>query len=433
MQFCQNSHVCPLVQLRIPRKAGLRILLVNSHLIPRGGDWTYVSILGQVLQQHGHEVLLYGLAVPGSQTTMPLSELVSDLDFKAAFARRSLRDILHVVSRTIYSFEAEHSMQRAIEKYKPDIVHLNNIHHFLTPSIVWPIVRNQVPIVWTLHDYTIICPNTTFVSDHEICESCRSQKFYNCVLKKCKRGSYAASFLAAAEAYCHHWMRAFDRVSAFIAPSSFLLEKFVEQGFQPKKVIHIANPIPTIFEDEERPIQGSGLYIGRLSEEKGVGTLVRALAGLPNMPFDIIGDGPLRSSLEDYCKKRLLDRVRFYGSVSADAATEFVKNCRFVVVPSEWYENCPYAVLEAMQFGKPVVASAIGGLPELVHDQKNGILCPVGNVTAFMTAIHRLSCDDALCKKFGNKGARLARLEYDVDTYYRKILAVYTSVLKHPV
>jgi glycosyltransferase involved in cell wall biosynthesis len=416
---------------QLQKGVSVRVLLVNSHLIPRGGDWTYISILSGLLQQHGHEVLLYGLAVPGSQTTLPFSELVPDMDFKLAFAQRSPRDILRVLSRTVYSFEAKRSIQHVVEKYKPTIVHLNNIHHFLTPSIVWPVVGNGIPIVWTLHDYTIICPNTTFLSHQRICESCSSGKFYACVLKRCKRGSIPASALAAAEAYCHRWLRVFDRVSTFVAPSSYLKNKFVEQGFPEAKVVHVANPIPASREYRGVGSQGAGLYIGRLSEEKGVETLVKALAGLRDIPFDIVGDGPLRARLEGYCNQESLTGIRFHGSLPTASAAEAVRNCKFVVVPSEWYENCPYAVLEALQNSKAVIASAIGGLPEIVQDQKNGILCPAGDVNALKQAIELLTRDSALCEKMGREGAHLALLHHDVETYYERIFDVYSKAIEN--
>jgi glycosyltransferase involved in cell wall biosynthesis len=386
-----------------------------------------VSTLSRTLQDHGHEVLLYGLAVEGLQSNIPREDLLSDIDFKSTFSDPSLRGVFRVISRTVYSNEAKRSMHRMIEKYSPDLVHLNNIHHFLTPSIVWPIVAKKIPVVWTLHDYTIICPNTTMRSNGSICESCISGRFYHCVIKKCKRGSLVASGLAAAEAYCHHIMKAYDKVSQFIAPSAFLRAKFLEAGFSESSVTHIPNPIAGVLLSTQQMGEGHGMFIGRLSEEKGLWTLVRALGGLPNTAFDIIGDGPLRPALEDFCRVRSLHGIRFHGKVESAKVKEAVHNCKFVVVPSEWYENCPYAVLEAMQAGKPVIASAIGGLPELIQDRRNGMLCTSGDVAAFREAIATLDADVGLRARLGEEGARIVNHEYDTVTHYRRLQDVYSS------
>jgi glycosyltransferase involved in cell wall biosynthesis len=409
----------------------MRILMVNSHLIPRGGDWAYISTLSHTLREHGHEVLLYGLAVDGAQSTIPRNELLPEVDFKADFIRPSLRGAVRVVSRTVYSFEAKRSMLKVLKKYRPDVVHLNNIHHFLTPSVVWAMVAERTPVVWTLHDYTIVCPDTTMRSKGRVCQSCLPGRFYHCVAQRCKRGSVLASGLAAAEAYCHHMMKVYDRVFRYIAPSAFLRNKFLEAGFSENRIVHIANPLPYGSPLSEHRATGSGLFIGRLSEEKGLWTLMQALVELPDTGFDIVGDGPLRPDLEKLCQERSLRHVRFHGKLNPVVAAEITGKCRFVVVPSEWFENCPYAVLEAMQAGKPVIASAIGGLPELIRDGVNGILCPPGDVDAFREAIGRLDADDQLCAKQGREAARIVHEEYNSDLHYQRLSEIYSAAVHH--
>ncbi len=407
----------------------LRILLVNSHLVPRGGDWTYVRTVEELLKRHGHEVILYGLAIPGSQSSLPFEELLPEIDFRAAFARRSVVDVFRVVSRTVYSPEANRSMAKILEKYKPDVVHLNNIHHFMTPGVVWPIVRHGIPVIWTLHDHTIICPNTTFVSHGQICEACSFGRFYPCLLKRCKRGSVGASFLAAAEAYVHFLSRSYKQVSRFIAPSLFLKQKFEQRGFPASRIVHLSNPAPLMARKAQGGAGVGGLFIGRLSEEKGVSTLLHALSKVPEVQFAIAGDGPSRPALEKYAREQSLHNVRFLGKLSTEEATKVLDECAFVVLPSQWYENCPYSAIEAMMCRKPVIASSIGGLSEIVEHDESGFLCPAGSSEALAEAISRLHHDPALCLRLGKRAAELARLLFDGDEYCRKLLYYYKEAI----
>lgn len=406
----------------------MRILLVNSHLVPRGGDWTYVRTVQALLETHGHEVLLYGLQIEGSATTLEFGELLTEIDFRKAHERRSWADVVHVLRRTLYSREANASIERVLSRYRPDIVHLNNIHHFLTPSIVWPIVRRDIPIVWTLHDYTIICPNTTMLSHSQICEACALGRYYPCVLKKCKRASVWASMLAAAEAYLHHWIHSYEKVAMYIAPSRFLLDKCVAHGMDPQRLSHFPNPIERPGSGSHRHSDGTGVYVGRLSEEKGVKTLLRALAHVPSARCDIIGDGPLRAELEQMAGNLGLNNVRFLGRLPSEQVAKRMGECGFLVIPSEWYENCPYAGMEAMMNGKPVVASAIGGLAEIIEHEVSGILCPPGDSRAFADAFSRLVGEPQVSAQMGREAETRARLLFDSEEYYKKLAALYDCV-----
>ena len=207
----------------------MKIIQINSFYYNRGGDCTHMFETTKLLEKHGHTVIPFSMRHPQNFESSYSKYWLSYIDFKEALKSKNIRTMIGVISRTIYSFESRKCISRLLDDEKPDIAHIHNILHHITPSILGEIKNHNIPIVWTLHDYTIICPNTSFLTEKGgICEACKSRKFYMAPLKKCKKNSLAASFVAMLENYTHRILNIFRHVDQFVAPSDFLSKKFVE-------------------------------------------------------------------------------------------------------------------------------------------------------------------------------------------------------------
>jgi glycosyltransferase involved in cell wall biosynthesis len=409
----------------------VKILLVNKFHYIRGGDSSYMFSLAELLKKNGHTILHFSMNHPLNFPCDQQKYFVDNIDFVEENRSRNLISGIRVLSRVIYSRQARLNISKLIEDTKPDIVHLNNIHAHITPSIIFELKKNKIPIVWTLHDYQLICPNTSLVSHEVICEACNGEKYFQCIIRKCKKDSLAASFVSSLEATIHKYMNATDLVSLFISPSLFLIDKFVQFGWDKKKLIHL----PYFLTSEKFKANGSQrgsyvLFIGRLESYKGVRTLLNAAKLLNEIHIKIVGEGTEKHSLMNMAKEMKLVNVEFTGYLSGDALKRILHECLYVIVPSEWYENYPYAVMEAMAAGKPVIASRIGGLPEMIEEGKTGFLFEPKNYYNLAEKMRVLRNDYMLCETMGKEAKKKALINYNEDYHYEKMMGVYLKVLK---
>jgi len=374
-----------------------------------GGSERYVKELTLLLQRRGHEVVPFAMADPRNEPSPYADCFVSPIEF---FDDERRPAPWAVAERVIYSREARQKMARLVEAVQPDLAHIHNIYHYISPSVLDALHEHQIPTVMTLHDYKLICPTYSLWTQGGICERCRGGRYYHCLLHRCNHGSLPASLLNTIEAYTHRLMRIYDKVDLFISPSGFLRHKHIEHGLAADRIVHVPNFV--VLENYTPCFDHAGYfaYVGRLTPFKGVGTLLEAVARLrPSVPFLVVGDGPSREELEAKAARLDLENVRFLGYQSGAALHDLVARAMFIVVPSEWYENCPYAVLEAYALGTPVVATAIGGIPELVEDGVSGVLVPPGDPDALAAGLRRLLEMGGSLAQMGHAGReRMAKL-----------------------
>ncbi len=407
----------------------MRILMVQTFHYYRGGDSTCMFNLTGLLEENGHEVVHFAMSHPKNLPSPWSSYFSDEIDFPALLADRSPASALRVLTKSIYNGEARKRVAALVDEVKPDLAHFHNIHGHLTTSIIEPLRRRGIPVVWTLHDYRFVCPNTTFLCGTEICERCLPRKYYNVVLHRCKKGSAAASLIAMLTTCYDRMTRVPARVSRFITPSRFLKEKLVEGRISPQKIRWIPN-----FVDVAAFKTGGEsdyfLYFGRLSYEKGVDTLIDAVAGIsmPGARLRIVGEGPASEDLERLAREKG-GNIEFMGFRSGGELREILEGAQFIVVPSRWYENLPFSVMEAMASGKPVVATGIGGIPEMVEDGVNGFLFPLGDVNRLRGYLEKLIADPGLRKEMGLRGREKAEQLYDRRGHYDKIMEVYGEAL----
>jgi glycosyltransferase involved in cell wall biosynthesis len=353
---------------------------------------------------------------------------VSHIDFQELNRKKSLLNIGRVLYRSIYSTEARIKVGKLLDTIRPDVVHVQNIHGHLTPSILFEFEKRQIPVFWTLHDYKLICPNTHLLSNGEICEACRGGKFYHCALKKCKKNSRGASVVASLEAMVHEYFRVTEKVWQFISPSRFLIDKFAEFGWPRERIAHVPNFLSLEkFTTQKENDAGFVLYVGQLEPWKGLRTLLKACSALPDISFRIVGDGSHRALLEEAARSDGVVNASFEGYLAGEALIDLQRSCSLVVAPSECYENYPYAVMEAMALGKPVIASRLGGLPELVQDELTGYLFEARDYRELSEKIRLLASDRHLRAQFGSRARERALKEFDAASHYKGLMDVYNG------
>jgi len=290
--------------------------------------------------------------------------------------------------------------------------------------------KYNIPIVYTAHDLKMICPNYKMLASGEVCEACRGERYYNCLKNKCVRDSYSNSLLNAAEAYTHKMLKSYDLIDKIITPSDFYRKKFIEFGVDKGRMEYIPN-----FLDGSRYVfqQGHGdffTYFGRLSEEKGIETLLRAMKKVKGK-LKVVGTGPLGEILKEYTGREGLGaKVEYLGFKSGDELKNIIRNSMFIIVPSEWYENCPYSVLEAMASGKAVVGSDMGGIPELVSDSETGLIFESGSAGDLADKINLLLDNPELTAAFGENARRKFEISFSKEQHYKKILDIYKELIE---
>jgi glycosyltransferase involved in cell wall biosynthesis len=406
----------------------MNILIINWTWYPSGGDWTYISNLIKIYESQGHTVIPF--SQEDERNITHSKYFVSKIDFQEFKKKKSLKFIYKVLSRVLFPNDITSALERLLSENKIDLVHLNNLHHHLTANVVSVIKKRNIPIVWTLHDYVILCPNTTFTSNNVICEECKLHKYYKCVSKRCKKGSMMASVLAAAESYSGVLKNIYPKVDRFVCPSEFIRGKFIEYGFPPDKLVTINNSYIPKDKDLVR-VTNTGeeyiLYFGNVLKVKGVKTLIDAVAPL-KIKLLIAGDGENKDEYERYVVDSGFNNIQFIGRKNKEELSDIIKKSLFVVVPSEWYENFPYSVVEAMFFGKAVVGSKIGGIPELVLHEETGLLFESFNEIDLRANIVRLLNDRELLKRVEVQAYHHVNKICDNDLYKDKLRAVLTDL-----
>src|SRR5579863_96699 len=412
----------------------LNILIVNWTWFPSGGDWTYIENLCKFYESLGHTVIPFSMT-NDKNFPNPFSDyFISNIDYRALNKNKTLISGVKAVKNSIYSTEARSNLRLLLDKYHIDIVHLNNIHHYLTPASIIPeIKKRKIPIIWTLHDYVILCPNTTFISHEKVCEKCKGGKFYQCVLNKCKKDSVQASFVATLESYANSLANPYKYVDYFICPSVFIKKKFEAFGFDRKKLRQVYNlfDIHSLSGQYEAPPETGSkpyiVYVGNILKVKGIFTLVKAMTGL-NLDLQVIGSGEHFNELEELVGSGQMDNVKLLGKMPKEEVFRYIQSALFVVVPSEWYENLPYSLVEALLLSKPVLGADIGGIPELVIDEVTGKLFEPANVSDLRLKIEWMMSDKERLARMGKDARQHALNLVNYDAFARELSPLFESL-----
>lgn len=397
----------------------MKILMVNKFLFPKGGAETYMLKLGNHLAALGNEVEYFGMDSEDRCVSNRAQSYTDNVDFRKTSAIKKLKYSF----KSIYSVEARQKISRVLDDFKPDIVHLNNINFQLTPSIIYEIKKRNIPIVQTVHDVQIACPNhKMFIEEKgKVCSECLNGNYTHCIKNKCVHSSMLKSILACAESYIYHHKDTYNLVDRYICPSLFIADMIIKGGVDRKKTVVMHNYCESPGNIPKENDKKYVLYFGRLSIEKGIKTLVDACKELENINFVFAGTGPL----EGICKN--IKNITAVGFKSGNELKELISNACFCVCPSEWYENCPMTVVESLALGTPVIVSDLGGAKELVSSGKTGLIFKAGDKDALKEAITHLYNDEEALKKMSAECIRQSN--NTIERYTEKLCDIYSQLI----
>lgn len=403
----------------------MKIVFANKYFFLKGGAERYLFELRDLLAKHGHEVVPFAMEDARDLPTEWKRYFVSPVETeRVRFGLSGLK----TAGRMLYSFEARRKFAKLLDAAKPDLVHVHNIYHQISPSILPEAKKRGLPVVMTAHDYKLVAPNYSLFHDGAICERTKPDKYLEAVKHRCIKGSRLASALTAFEMMLHKRLGLYrDNVDLIVAPSRFVQALLVEYGLDAAKVAHVPH-----FVDASswtpRHEGAYALYVGRLSEEKGVDVLIRAAAKRKDIPLRVVGTGPAEAALRTLAKELGAANVAFAGHRTGDELRKEYLGARFVVVPSVWYEVFGLIVLEAYASGKPVVVSQIGGLAELVREGETGLAASAGDVDDLAEKVAALWDSPLLCAEMGRAGRAWIERDFTPELHYERLVEVYGKV-----
>lgn len=398
----------------------MKVLMINKFLYPNGGSETYIFKLGDYLKSHGHEVQYFGMEHEGRCVGNAVNAYTSDMDFHGG----SVLSKLTYPIKTIYSSEARKKLRLVLDDFQPDVCHINNFNYQLTPSIILEIVKwrkqtgRKCRVVFTAHDYQLVCPNHMCNNPNtgENCEKCLGGHFLNCTKGKCIHGSTAKSAIGTMEALFWKLNGAYKYIDTMICCSEFLRTKMDTNPLFAKKTVALHNFVDKV-EWKEVQKKDYVLYFGRFSKEKGIDTLTKVCKELPDVQFVFAGTGPLEDAING------IPNIKNVGFQKGEALEKLIREARFSIYPSEWYENCPFSVMESQMYGTPVLGANIGGIPELIQVGETGELFESGNVAELKEKIRHLWSDKGLTEKYSGNCRNISF--DDIDEYGEKLMKIY--------
>lgn len=407
----------------------MNILLVNKFFYLQGGSERVFFEEIALLEEKNHKVIPFSRKHPDNVSSEYNKYFADDMNLQNKFSFNTLKNIKEI----IYSTNAKIKIASLLQERSIDLAHAHNIYGLLTTSVLDELHSRHIPIVLTLHDYKIICPNYQFYCKSNVCEECRPNKFYKAIVNQCVHGNIFYSLIYALESYFNSITGKYlKNVTKFVAVSKFIKAKFIEFGFPEDQIIHIPNFINT---ETIIPAYNHGnhiLYFGRLSEEKGLKTLINAWKRVKSDSSQLVvaGTGPLLREYTSYGKNIGHYNAEFRGYLNGPELEKVIQESKCIVVPSEWYENCPMSVLEALAYGKPVIGADIGGIPELIDHEADGLLFESGNSEDLAEKLETmLNYSDDELLNMGKYGRNKIEIHYNSEKHYNALMNLYESLI----
>jgi len=393
----------------------MKILIIHNFYLKKGGEDTTVFNEKKILEENGHLVYLY---------------TKSNEEFK----KGNLFERIFKIFEIFFSFTTYRELKKIIKKFKPDIIHIHNIFLRISPSVYFIAKKYNIPVVQTLHNYRFLCLNGLFLLNNgKICEKCKNGNFIYGVINRCYRNSFLQSLIVSLMVFIHRKIfKTFTKkIDIFISPSNFLKDKIKEtKDFRNVKIILKPHFIEVKKDINTEEFENYALYLGRISKEKGISTLLKAFKEIENFRLVIAGDGPLVEEGKEIIQRQKLNNVSFTGYLNGDKKDSILRKASVTVLPSEWYENMPYSILESFAYGVPVIASRIGGLRELVIDGYNGLLFEPGNAEDLTYKIEKLSKNKDLLLEMRKNAYKTASERFSEMVGYENIIAIYRSLIR---
>lgn len=399
----------------------MRVLLINKFHYLRGGAERAYFDTAHILAESGHHVAFFSMQHPENFPTEWSHFFVSQEEYGEG--KVTLAERFRLVRNILWNFEAARKLDVLIDEFQPEIAHLHNTYHQLSPSIIWTLKKRHIPIVMTLHDYKLLSPNYSLSVRGKIWEHTSGLR---CLADRCVKDSYAKSLVCVLEQWLHVLLGSYQKIDRFIAPSRFLIEKFRSLGSS-LSIQHLPQPLRPY--PEVAPASGEYfLSYGRLSQEKGVDVILDALKITKGVSLKIAGTGPLEEHLKSRVTSEKLSGVEFVGYQTGQALESLIQNAKAIILSSVWYENMPYTLIEALARGKVVIAPKLGGIPERIVDGVNGFLFESGNANDLARVIRGLDQHDL---KAISQKARESTEDLRPEVYKKALESLYSELLPH--
>lgn len=418
----------------------MKILIINHRYFISGGPERYLFNIIELLKLKGHDVMLFSVQnkfnLPSKYSKYFLSPIGrGDEIYAHEYNKKDIKTIVKVLGRLFYSFEAKKKIFKLLDSEKPDILYVLNYQNKISCSIIDAAYKRNIPIVQRISDFGKIC-STNILYHYEkkiICEKCVEGSKINAIINKCVQNSYLNSIIKVVSFYIESILKIDRKISAYVIPSVFTITKFVAAGFSKEKIYHI----PTYYNSnitnniENIEYEDFLLYVGRVDPDKGIYTLIDAVS---KSEYKLIIIGGTTSNYINILNKTFsinTDNIKFLGNLDFTKVSDYLKRCRATVVPSEWYDNFPNVILESYAFSKPVIASDIGSLKELVLDNYTGLRFKVKDSDDCLEKIKQYMSNAGLAKEHGNNGRQLLNEKYSGEIHYNKLMNVFSKYVKN--
>lgn len=405
----------------------MKVVMAHKFFYHRGGAEIFFLEAGSILERHGHRVAYFSSHHPDNLPSRYSTYFAEAPDYLHGNIFKRVLSI----GKLVYSIETKRRFARLLNNFRPDLVHAFHINIHLSPSILVACAEAGIPVIMSCNDYKLICPNYKLYHHGRICEDCRGKQFYHAVLNRCCKGSRIFSFASCLEAYIHKWLGLYpDKVHTYLFASDFMAretEKFWGKGSFRWRLLR--NPLIGASHSVSGECDDYILYFGRLVEEKGVDVLIKAMQYVPRVRLKIFGDGPAAAGLRVLARNLELSNIEFLEPKWGEYLHAVLDRCRFVVVPSKWYENLPYTILHAFSAGKAVIGSARGGIPELVKDGVFGLLYPAEDARVLAGKIEELWNNPGRAASMGESARKYVNKQFNEQRFYQTLMKIYHEVL----
>ena len=401
------------------------LLSINNYHYRRGGaDAVYLDH-DALFRGAGWDTACFAMQHAKNLPSEFAAYFVEEIEFGESYG---LAERLSMAAKIIWSREARRKLAQLIAAVRPDVAHVHCVYHHISPSFLPVLQAAGIPVVMTAHDLKLLCPAYTMLSQGSVCERCAGGATWNVAVRRCIKNSLPLSTLIGIESAIHRVSRVYrNNVDRVVTPSRFYHGKFREYGWPEDQLVYVPNFVQV---DDFVPEFAPGdyfVYIGRLSYEKGISTLVEA-AARAGVKLVVVGDGPLREALARDAEARRAP-IHFTGYQSGDALRAWLRNSRALVLPSEWYENAPISVLEAYASGKPVVGARIGGIPELIAEEETGWLFDSGSADELAALLAKLAAaDDRVIAAAGRAARQRVEARHTPSRYLDAMREVYAGL-----
>lgn len=405
----------------------MKVLLINKFFYLKGGAERVFFNTKRLLEEHGHETIEFAMQHPENLSS-PYSKF-----FVKQTELRSTTGVFKAAGN-LYSLDAQRKLDALLKQEKPDIAHLHNAYFQISPSIFKILRKHNVPVVYTVHDYHLVCPNYKMFTQNEVCERCKGHKYYNAVLRKCQHDNLIKSCVAAGVMTFNKMFQFYERgVDHFITPSKFLKKKLVDWNFTDSKhITSVANSVDLESFKADIPAKKRTyiLYFGRFSHEKGIPVLLGALRQLPKeIPVKIMGTGPFLEKVQKLAAQMPNVEILPYQN-SVQDIVQVISHAQAVVVPSIWYENYPMSVIESFACSTPVIGSKIGGIPELVKNNVTGFTFKPQDEKDLANKIKKLYNNHTLITELGQQARKFVEDNNHDEVYFKRLMKVYSNAQK---